>query len=756
MKRYFVLTLLMAIVATTSLFAQSGYHMVIEKNNGLKNVFSSNEIKSIYFYKNPSNNSDDILLLPFSGFNSDTVEKDERGDESVIFNFPNAWAWIGQMLYQDLSEYSDVVVELNEPLAFTMKVVVLYSDGENATYGQVGEKTIFHPLDPQKKYSVTQIALQNLQEGSANIKRIYLLKKGEGTPTPIDAIDVVGTWNIVSGSYKRYENDVLVNEENGAFTAPYDRIAFYDNGTMEYLEYSSSRGTWHEDGKGNYYMDGTALVYNGGDWDYFEITAVNNADEMEVVYKFSENKGSTIVEKVYRSKLQRTTESTPRDGEGSDFQGPQRVFGDNQLKAYTFDDKTITYHYDSNGFVSQIDRVNSSTGTSKTYTISYGDQIIVNCSNGNQWTATLESHGFIGTLSYMNEKGNAEQVTFTYNDNDQLTSVDYGDGDVFTLTYSDGNLVSMSNYGTTVTYGYESATQGRIQNQGHVMEYHNIYGIDIDDFNLLYYIGALGKSTNDLPMSGTKSGYTTTGSWTIDNAGRATQGEFNNHKLTWEWDGNNNSGTDAKEELAGSWTLTSCDDPNTPVGMVFTFNSDGTGVCTYQGDSDTFSFTYDSNGNFTKINSDGITSTGNLVIDGDVASGSFSYSGSSWRQYSITLTRQSTINESDLVGTWNIVSGSYKRYENDVLVNEENGAFTAPYDRIAFYDNGTMEYLEYSSSKGTWHEDGKGNYYMDGTALVYNGGDWDYFEITAVNNADEMEVVYKFSENKGSTVVEKV
>ena len=68
------------------------------------------------------------------------------------------------------------------------------------------------------------------------------------------------------------------------------------------------------------------------------------------------------------------------------------------------------------------------------------------------------------------------------------------------------------------------------------MEFDNIYGIDMDDFNLLYYIGGLGKSTNDLPMSGTISGYTMTGTWTIDNANRATRGEFSNHTLTWNWD----------------------------------------------------------------------------------------------------------------------------------------------------------------------------------------------------------------------------
>ena len=129
-------------------------------------------------------------------------------------------------------------------------------------------------------------------------------RNGGGT---ITSSYIVGQWNVVSGTYKRYEDDVLVKDDNEVCSSPYDRIAFYDNGTVAYLEYSSSRG-YHEEGVGTYSMDGTAFVYGSGEFDYFEITSYDGNNTMEVVYQFSSNKSGTKVRKVFREKLQRVTE----------------------------------------------------------------------------------------------------------------------------------------------------------------------------------------------------------------------------------------------------------------------------------------------------------------------------------------------------------------------------------------------------------------------------------------------------------------
>lgn len=411
MKRYFLLTLLLGFVLASSLFAQNGYHMIVEQQNGLKQVVASTDIQRVYFQPIPADHADNIWQFALNGVGTDGPAPVMQDDGSAIFIFDQAWRWIGYHMYQDLSAYTDVVVELSIPLAFTMKIIVSYTDGtEDMRFYDKGESTLFLTIDPQKSSKVKEIAVQSLDAGVAYVKRIYLLKKDSGQ--------------------------------------------------------------------------------GGGGGDDPQPTGT--------------------------------------------FQGAKRIFGDNLLKSATYNDKTFTYLYDNNGFVTQIDRVKSSS--SKTYTITYGDNITVNCTDGTRWTATLNSRGFVGAMEYTEDTGGVERVTFTYNENDQLTTVDYGDGDVFSLTYTDGNITRVTNYDKIIDYQYETSTQSKIQNIGNVMEFDNIFGVDLDDFALLYYMGALGKATNHLPLTGTVSGSTITGSWTTDNAGRAVQATFNGNQFTWNWD----------------------------------------------------------------------------------------------------------------------------------------------------------------------------------------------------------------------------
>ena len=350
-----------------------------------------------------------------------------------------------------------------------------------------------------------------------------------------------------------------------------------------------------------------------------------------------------------------------------EFLGAKHVFGDNLLKSATYDDKLFAYYYDSNGYATKMERTSSSK---KTYTITYGDSIIVRKSDGTRWTATLESHGYIGCLDYTDEKGNAGYVKFTYNEDGQLTGVNYDDDEFFTLTYSDGDLTRctynrLSGYNRSWDYIYETASQSKMLNTGNIMEFDNIFAVDMDDFNMLYYIGALGKPTTHLPLATIISGTTMSGTWTIDDAGRATKAVIDGHTLTWDWDGNGGQGEESEQ--------------------------------------------YES-----------------AVLTGSI------------------------------IGQWSIVGGSYKRYENDVLVSQEGGVIPPPYDRIAFYENGAVEFLEYSSSNGTYHEDGNGTYSIVNNKFVYGSGDWDTFIITSFDGSNNMEVFFQFSENKGSVIVRKV
>lgn len=361
-------------------------------------------------------------------------------------------------------------------------------------------------------------------------------------------------------------------------------------------------------------------------------------------------------------------------GEGDDptpaveFLGAKRIFADNLLKSSTYDDKTFTYHYDSRGFVTQIDR--NSSGSTKTYTISYGDKITFNCSNGTKWVATLNSNGFVGSMvSYKANGAEDDHVVFTYNSDDQLTGVAYDDDEFYNITYSGGDIIQCnfskaSGSSESWTYSYGTSSQSMVPNTGNVMEFDNIYGVDLDDYNLLYYIGALGKATKHLPLTGLNIGSTTTATWVTDAAGRVTKGIIIDHTLTWNWD-NEGSGEGGEQQ-------------------------------------------------------------------------------------------ESAVLTGSIIGQWNIVSNFYTRYENDVIVSQENETFTSPYDRIAFYDNGTVEYLEYSSSSNSYHEDGKGTYTIVDNKFVYGGGNWDNITITAFDGSNTMEVYCQLSENKGSKIVRKV
>lgn len=115
---------------------------------------------------------------------------------------------------------------------------------------------------------------------------------------------IVGTWNIVYAVEQRYENNELVRDREGALQAPYDQIVFTAN-TFAYMEYSNSKGTWHEDGVGTWYQDGTRFVFASNDFQYVEVTDYDGKDALSLSMGAQEDKGSVIVTKRWRFKLQR-------------------------------------------------------------------------------------------------------------------------------------------------------------------------------------------------------------------------------------------------------------------------------------------------------------------------------------------------------------------------------------------------------------------------------------------------------------------
>ena len=233
-------------------------------------------------------------------------------------------------------------------------------------------------------------------------------------------------------------------------------------------------------------------------------------------------------------------------GEGGDtpstsFQGAKRVFGDNLLQTVS-DGRLHTYTYDANGFLTSIERKTSEGIVDKVFKVSYGDNITFTYSNS-AYTITLNERGFVKSCDYLDDNEHAE---FRYNDDDQLVYVDW-DGHITSITYTDGNITRVVDGDDVYDFGYETATQGKIENKAHIMEFDGIFQVDLDYFGLLYYGGFLGKATTHLPLTVTRSGITITGTWTLDSKGYGVHldGGSDKESLSWSWA----EGGDAPSEI---------------------------------------------------------------------------------------------------------------------------------------------------------------------------------------------------------------
>lgn len=142
-------------------------------------------------------------------------------------------------------------------------------------------------------------------------------------------------------------------------------------------------------------------------------------------------------------------------------------------------------------------------------------------------------------------------------------------------------------------------------------------------------------------------------------------------------EGGGGSSADAKSKLVGTWTMEACSERNAPVGSEFTFASDGTGYSAAA--EKTFVYTYTSDGSFALIYSNGNSISGKLIVSGDVASGTYSYSGSS-TTYTFTFKKKASggseepggneesggevsVNLQNLVGTWQAIYAKGTDYD---------------------------------------------------------------------------------------------
>lgn len=220
-------------------------------------------------------------------------------------------------------------------------------------------------------------------------------------------------------------------------------------------------------------------------------------------------------------------------------------------------------------------------------------------------------------------------------------------------------------------------------------------------------------------------------------------------------------------KLTGRWRMTYCSEDGAPVGYDYYFNADGNGYST--GDQKTFTYTHDATGRFTITFSGGGYSSecyGYITISGNQPGAEAevhyhwndNYSKENYIQFQKisdeTYTSPTPPEMRSIVGKWNVVYVSSKRYEGGTLTDSYEGAMTAPYDYVQITDN-TFTYMEYSDSRGTWHEDGTGTWRMDGTKFVFTSSDFDYMEVISYDGKNNMVVSSGMSEDKGSYVVNK-
>ena len=123
---------------------------------------------------------------------------------------------------------------------------------------------------------------------------------GGDTPT----IPFVGQWNVVKYVDKEYHGSDLYSQNESSGNEY--RIDFTEN-TVTWMSerYPFDDTVWKEERSGTYHMDGTMLVFDSGEFDYFEVTSFDGQDNMQVVFQYSRYKSGTTVRYVKQMDLQR-------------------------------------------------------------------------------------------------------------------------------------------------------------------------------------------------------------------------------------------------------------------------------------------------------------------------------------------------------------------------------------------------------------------------------------------------------------------
>ncbi len=135
----------------------------------------------------------------------------------------------------------------------------------------------------------------------------------------------------------------------------------------------------------------------------------------------------------------------------------------------------------------------------------------------NSYTAVFEigENGFASKALETYVDKTTDTWEFKYNNDGQLNYMkrSEGDNEITTITYTDGNITGIKmvsddknegTYSASIAYTSEVHSKG-IENKGCIMLFDITFGIDMDEMEIAYYAGLLGRATKNLPLTMTQT-----------------------------------------------------------------------------------------------------------------------------------------------------------------------------------------------------------------------------------------------------------
>ena len=280
---------------------------------------------------------------------------------------------------------------------------------------------------------------------------------------------------------------------------------------VSYLDGSIGLAKW----KWKSRKDGTLYYAWDGEWtgDYCTITFDGNR---AVIHdKWEDEYGSD------ESWTYLVTDDAAAETPGTDLPEGQsplgKVFTGKLLKE--MDGDSFVYE---NGYLTQI------TNGKETITFNYN---YATGADGPDVYVTMRGDGDDDFAITLNEQGFAEKIvqtshdyygesvytkTFEYDADGHVTALkDDRNGRDYTLTWTDGDLTKVSYVSERGNVSYYDYAYGSGLNSNGIMMYYRMFSVDLDEVELIYYAGLLGKAPRHLLASETSDeGNVTTYTWT--------------------------------------------------------------------------------------------------------------------------------------------------------------------------------------------------------------------------------------------------